>query len=67
LGFLGLCGGQCVRTDDGCAEQRTSATQFVSQYVADNVAHYDQIMHERKQRHSNGIGSGSGSGSGSGI
>jgi hypothetical protein len=33
LGFLRLCGGQCVGADDGCAEQRKSVAQGISRYV----------------------------------
>jgi hypothetical protein len=37
LGFLRLCGGQCVGADDGRAEQRKSVAQGISRYVVNKV------------------------------
>jgi hypothetical protein len=56
LGFLRLSGGQCVGADDGGTEQRKSIAQDISRYVANNVVHHNQTVHERKQRRGNGIG-----------
>jgi hypothetical protein len=56
LGFLRLCGGQCVGADDGGTEQRKSLAQGISRYVVNNVVHHDQTVYERKQRRGNGFG-----------
>jgi hypothetical protein len=42
LGFLRLCGGQCVGADDGGTEQRKSIAQDISRYVVNKVVHHDQ-------------------------
>jgi hypothetical protein len=56
LGFLRLCGGQCVGADDGGTEQRKSVAQGISRYVVNNVVHHDRTVYERKTASRNGIG-----------
>jgi hypothetical protein len=51
-----LCGGQCVGADNGRTEQRKSVAQGICRYVAAQVVHHDQTVHDRNQFRSNGIG-----------
>jgi hypothetical protein len=44
LGFLRLCGGQCVGADDGGTEQGKSVAQGISRYVVNKVVHHDQTV-----------------------
>jgi hypothetical protein len=56
VGFLVLCGGQCIGADDGCAEQRESAARNISQYVADKVVRHDSAVCAPKHAHGKDIG-----------